>query len=517
MKISMWMIANRLSAFDPELHIRENAPITLKSARRAYATNCVQVFQMGSDVICNGEGDYIRLRDMSCEQAIELVQSIFDFYDDWSSTIRSAAERKDFKRLIDECWHVFHNPIIFLDANCKALALSSQYGENEVDNEWRYLCRYGYSSVMAVNSYSSTYQNEPMLSTKPSMFRSTNAVQSDCLSVMLVSEHTVCGRINILETDRKLNSGDMQLLGYLADIVTSAMSSDDPDGAHVSTRNIFYDLIKGEKKPIDYESLDYQLQYLGWSRTDRLFVVALIPRTSLRQELLMLVSNLLSSQLPNSTVIVIENHVCAIFNESKISAEQVSATLRPIAVQNKLYMGISLPVDQISSLGRFYNQAVAAVEYGKLYGSGEDVYSFYDYALDYIIEADNVLNVLHACHPDVVHIWRNDNDSSSDKMTTLRSYLNNERSLVNTAQELFVHRNTLVYRIKKITDLMQYDINDIYTRDYMKMSIRVLDLLTSKYVIEPDGEVDETNLQLRADSADAADAAVRHHSMPRLS
>ena len=44
MKLSMWMIANRLSSLDIELDIREDAPVILNSARRAYATNCVWVY-----------------------------------------------------------------------------------------------------------------------------------------------------------------------------------------------------------------------------------------------------------------------------------------------------------------------------------------------------------------------------------------------------------------------------------------------------------------------------------------
>ena len=42
MRLSMWMIANRLSSLDLELDIRSSAPAVLKSARRVYATNCVQ-------------------------------------------------------------------------------------------------------------------------------------------------------------------------------------------------------------------------------------------------------------------------------------------------------------------------------------------------------------------------------------------------------------------------------------------------------------------------------------------
>ena len=62
------------------------------------------------------------------------------------------------------------------------------------------------------------------------------------------------------------------------------------------------------------------------------------------------------------------------------------------------------------------------------------------------------------------------------KIKTLFTYLNNDRSLQNTAGELYIHRNTLVYRIHRITESLTCNIDDIYSRDYIKMSIRVLRL-----------------------------------------
>ena len=63
-----------------------------------------------------------------------------------------------------------------------------------------------------------------------------------------------------------------------------------------------------------------------------------------------------------------------------------------------------------------------------------------------------------------------------------KCYLNNERSLVNTAQALFVHRNTLVYRVHKLTELLHDNLDDIYTRDYIKLSIRTLELFEEKFL-----------------------------------
>ncbi len=485
MRLSMWMIANRLNALDPEIHIRDSAPITLKSARRAYATNCVHVFQVGDDVICNGEGDYIRLRDINTEQAFELIQATFDFYDDWAASVRQAAIDMDYRKIVDECWHVFHNPIVFLDANCKVLAMSSEYAEDEVDSEWKYLSRYGYSSVVAVNHLSGPGLQESFNSSKPFLYHSPVSSQPDCLSIALVHENTNCGRINIIQHDRKINYGDMQLLNYLSEIITSTLGSFTATDEHISTRNVFYDLLIGQN--VAKETLEFYLQYMHWEVDDPLYVATLIPKdASLPTELLSLISSLLGKQIPGAVTLIVDGKVIVIYNEKHTSKEQFLSVLKPIVKQNGLSMGISLPVSDIYALDMFLKQAVSAIDYGNLFkdrGDDDDMHNFYDYAIDYIIENNGVKDALYVCHPDILAMLYSDTDTASDRMTTLRSYLNNERSLVNTAQELFVHRNTLVYRIKKITDMMRYDINDVYTRDYMKLSIKVIDLYSQKYNI----------------------------------
>ncbi len=98
MKLSMWMIANRLKPLNPEFQISDGSPAVLKSARRAYATNCVYVFPSGNDVICQWENDTIRLKDIQFDEAFEIIQGIFDFYEDWDAAIVSAAEQGDYQK-----------------------------------------------------------------------------------------------------------------------------------------------------------------------------------------------------------------------------------------------------------------------------------------------------------------------------------------------------------------------------------------------------------------------------------
>ena len=68
MKLSMWIIANLLESFEPEVHIRRESPRVLRSARLAYATDCVLVQQDGSDCLYLWNEDSIRLPDLSARE-----------------------------------------------------------------------------------------------------------------------------------------------------------------------------------------------------------------------------------------------------------------------------------------------------------------------------------------------------------------------------------------------------------------------------------------------------------------
>ena len=57
----------------------------------------------------------------------------------------------------------------------------------------------------------------------------------------------------------------------------------------------------------------------------------------------------------------------------------------------------------------------------------------------------------------VDRIYRPLQAHSTDLLTTLWSYLDNGRSLEATARELFVHPNTVRYRLKRVSDVIGWD------------------------------------------------------------
>ena len=73
-------------------------------------------------------------------------------------------------------------------------------------------------------------------------------------------------------------------------------------------------------------------------------------------------------------------------------------------------------------------------------------------------------------HPAIPAIKAYDAAHKTDYCRTLHCFLKNERRHQQTAEELFIHRNTLFLRLEKIQELWPLDLNDAEERFYLLFS-----------------------------------------------
>jgi sugar diacid utilization regulator len=64
-----------------------------------------------------------------------------------------------------------------------------------------------------------------------------------------------------------------------------------------------------------------------------------------------------------------------------------------------------------------------------------------------------------------------------DDLATLRAWLANDRHRAKTAAALFVHENTVSYRIRRIGEILDVDLNDPEVRFQIELAVRTLELL----------------------------------------
>ena len=98
---------------------------------------------------------------------------------------------------------------------------------------------------------------------------------------------------------------------------------------------------------------------------------------------------------------------------------------------------------------------------------------FGDIALDYLVNAINNQERWYARHPALFDWDETDSDALADMVDTLRCYLLADKSVARAAQNLHVHKNTVLYRIRQLQERSAIDLDDDMEREYLLVSLLV--------------------------------------------
>lgn len=480
MKLSMWMIANRLSSLlDLETNISLEAKPILNSARLVYSTNCVHLYQEKDSIICDGEGDTIRIHGLSLKEAFEIIQGVFDYYQDWESRIQEEIHRRNFQAMLDQCDILFQNPMLLMNANYYVLAMSSNYGPDDVDEEWAYLYQYGYSSPGIVRKMRQDQNiNMDRYGYQTYHYPTIPSLRYGGVSYNLQFNLISFGRITLLAKNRELNPGDYQLLMKLAGYLEPILSMQSEDEA--LGYNAFYNLILN--RSYTAQELELQMEYMQWQKDDS-FQVAVIQPSGFRQSADMpLIMRTLQNHLPYAMVFNKDAQIILLSNTELSKNRQLLDYFNLFLAKEDLRIGFSLFLNDFRQASSLYKQASHALSYAHTYRPDEKICNFHTFAVYYIMDTPYVAERLHACHPVVRKLWQDKKNNQDILYDTLKQYIDQERSLVRTAELLFTHRNTVLYRLKKIMGLLNDPLDDATSRYYIRLSMQCLEMLgNTKY------------------------------------
>ena len=484
MKLSMWMIASQLENADKELNINEHKNTQYMSVRFKYEKNCLILAQKENDVLLVGESyySYICLKNTTLLDAFELIQGIFDKYSRWDDILRTGMETQNYRMIIDESWEIFNSPIVFIDSSNKLLAMSSQVEKDDINPEWKHLAKHGYLSVENFKVFEENVRKQAAVSsTRPVYYSNPPTTDSTNILLALVRySNIVYGRITVLEYFRTLTEGDIHALQYMSETLGRFFFSSDKSSLEkelsVSDSNSIKKMLQGQ--PVRNEVLDHFLSYMGWKHNDdyRICLISFTNQASTQNQMV-LILEYLNDILPSVPSFSFEDHLILLFNETRVQFREVIQRIKNSYLFGlDILFGTSLQFKNLDKVYEYVKQARYAIDVGYAKKPEAKMYAFYRHALDYIISSKDSSEKFFACQPDVFELWRSNPSIHNDLLVTFREYLGCERSLIQASNNLFMHKNTLSYRVKKILSNMEYDINDKYTREYILTSIRMLTL-----------------------------------------
>jgi len=126
-----------------------------------------------------------------------------------------------------------------------------------------------------------------------------------------------------------------------------------------------------------------------------------------------------------------------------------------------LLAGVSNMFSAISEFAEHFEQARTALSFSNRTSSPGPLFYYLDYALFMILDRiDDEKFLDNCCHPALARLVNYDEKKGTELFNTLRAYTEVGFSKTRTAQELFIHRNTINYRIQQIEELCGIDLSN---------------------------------------------------------
>ncbi len=165
--------------------------------------------------------------------------------------------------------------------------------------------------------------------------------------------------------------------------------------------------------------------------------------------------------------------------ELEKTASQIAHTLNT-EFYTKACIGISTVVDNIKDLAKAYKEAQVAIEVGKVFDTEKNIISYENLGIGRLIyQLPTTL-----CEMFLQEVFKKGSLESLDHETlmTVQCFFENNLNVSETSRKLFVHRNTLVYRLEKIRKITGLDLREFEHAVTFKVALMVKKYLTSKPV-----------------------------------
>lgn len=146
----------------------------------------------------------------------------------------------------------------------------------------------------------------------------------------------------------------------------------------------------------------------------------------------------------------------------------------------KAVVGIGTPVVGVKDLAHSFKEAQIALEVGKVFDTDKAIVSYDNLGIARLIyQLPTTL-----CETFLKEVFKRGSIESLDYETlfTIQKFFENNLNVSETSRKLFVHRNTLVYRLEKIKKLTGLDLREFDHAIIFKIALMVKKYLTSNPV-----------------------------------
>jgi len=385
-----------------------------------------------------------------------------------------ALTEKNITTIINTAARLLGNALILVDSSQKVLTHSTLY--EIVDHLWVQniemgFCSYEFVQKVRSNTHMkgwSKYGSATQLITLP-------GDQQPKLVARITQQNNVVGALIMVEHHTRIHRSHYRLLPLIGRLVFDIFNRDlASEGAQGSLYGAtLYNLL-------DEAEISNPSEYIAMTKLkfpEEMFVIVARYVHNMDNRYLKRTLNMeLERIFPKGHSVKYKSYNGILV--PSISEEQRDK-LKKLAQSEDISIGQSWPFSDILEFKRHFNQAVASIKQAQQFGQINQVFDYCDYNFyDLLYNYTGKTVLEHYSHPALKVLRKYDEANSTDLYITLRAFLENKNNLRSTAEALFVHRNTLIYRMNRIHQLTNLDLNSVGVVYSLMDSFRIENFLT---------------------------------------
>ncbi len=381
-----------------------------------------------------------------------------------------ATENSSLERYISHCSRIIGSPAYLVDSTYKVLAIDPSPIYSEISAIWRHLTGQRYLSYDIISALQDSGELQQMDTRNGSSLIRSEIFPTEFISCTLENGGQIIGHLFFVGYNQKLTPGKVALAEQIRQYTQKILAE---EATFFSARYRGYEnfLIHVLENHLPEETmLRRQLTALHWKQDGLYCLAAIQPESAdlLTQES---ICRELESKSEGKPVIL-ENRVICIFLLTDHTKRQLLTKYLhnlantwhyPIAMSDCFFGFSQLPI--------YYRQTLSILQ--QKYCTEKHPFCQYsDIAVRHMIQhalSDEDLSLL--LDPAVDTLRRYDQRNGTDYLNTLKTYLQNERNITETSRRLYIHRNTLLYRIERLEELTGLDLDNPAIRLRLLLSL----------------------------------------------
>ncbi|MGN0204010.1 MAG: PucR family transcriptional regulator [Coprococcus sp.] len=282
-------------------------------------------------------------------------------------------------------------------------------------------------------------------------------------------------------------SGELAVLKLITEILEPLVFSNIEKkrilNKNVEVHKLLYKILTTDIQSDQAEaSLRRILKSCGWNEQDSCCVINLCFFESISAiNSGTYVCNLLEEQWCHSFAVTVNENIYWVINCSKHKINEFDDNFKRLILNTvSAYIcraGVSNFFQGSDHLIPYINQARTALALGQQQAPHRWYHLFGDYILEYLMQQMTLeYTPCQICHKGLLDLLEYDKIHNTNYVKSLKTYLVCNKNASQAAEQLYLHRTSLIRQLERIERIMGMDLNENYKQDlYLRLSLMLLD------------------------------------------